>query len=161
MRKIPPAAVVPSIAGALVDGVMGVVVMGVVTIVAISRQREHFFVSLSFQVPFPVLCFVQVKRYLVEHSGDNIQYIWIDVSCIDVSVLLIWRPCHRFMYPRHLLPGTIHVSSGVAVRCEHPPNGTMCIFDSSPGSPVSLLLRLPIISLSFYLCLFLSFSLLS
>eukprot|EP00903_Cladosiphon_okamuranus_P007913 g7641.t1 len=28
--------------------------------------------------------FMQVKRYLEEHSGDNIQYIWIDVSCIDV-----------------------------------------------------------------------------
>lgn len=26
-----------------------------------------------------------MKRYLEEHSGDNIQYIWIDVSCIDVS----------------------------------------------------------------------------
>ncbi|CAM9946698.1 unnamed protein product, partial [Ectocarpus sp. 8 AP-2014] len=28
--------------------------------------------------------FMQVQRYLKEHSGDNIQYIWIDVSCMDV-----------------------------------------------------------------------------
>ncbi|CAM9435783.1 unnamed protein product [Ectocarpus sp. 6 AP-2014] len=29
--------------------------------------------------------FMQVQRYLKEHSGDNIQYIWIDVSCMDVG----------------------------------------------------------------------------
>lgn len=36
---------------------------------------------------------VQVKRYLEEHSGDNIQYIWIDVTCIDVSLALDYVLC--------------------------------------------------------------------
>lgn len=34
----------------------------------------------------------QVQRYLKEHSGDNIQYIWIDVSCMDVSLLSTTAP---------------------------------------------------------------------
>ncbi|CAM9753275.1 unnamed protein product [Scytosiphon promiscuus] len=29
--------------------------------------------------------FAQVKRYLEEHSGDSVQYVWIDVSCINVG----------------------------------------------------------------------------
>ena len=117
------------------------------------------FCVLRFQVPFPFLCFVQVKRYLVEHSGDNIQYIWIDVSCIDVSVLHICYHAIDFFIP------VICCLEPYTCRAESPSGAnirrtvyTMCIFDSSTGSPVSLLLRLPTISLSlsFYLCLFLS-----
>lgn len=43
-------------------------------------------------IPTPVassfmLCPDQLKRYLEEHAGAGIHYVWIDVSCINVRGL--------------------------------------------------------------------------
>ena len=118
------------------------------------------FCVLRFQVPFPFLCFVQVKRYLVEHSGDNIQYIWIDVSCIDVSVLRICYHAIDFCIPVicYLEPYTCRAESpsGPVTSAEryHVHFRQFSRVACLPASSVA-----DYLSLSFYLCLFLSLSL--